>query len=444
MNFAKQAEKNFTPIMLEEFGVLAFKVELNTEFVSPGTAPSAGTAYSTWDYKHQPRVADWGTYVFGWVKEEETNLWYYWVPALPTTVVTKKGTDPVFGPIQIHKKIDYLSSSIPDRGTIFDNGDSNLVDILGANVVDINNVQVTHGSGRIVENVSVREFSGEVGGIEIVTVDNSVVVSVDQINDERSGTLLDVTTEDILASTRPNGWAATDLGVFADVKKVRHNHWQRISRKATGFPLGKANAIEEETTGSILWPAVLKDYKFIKVSNDMQSDQDYYLRFGGDDGAEDRIYGFQILFSYSMRDPYAGDVRLVKRKWMQKEKLDAVVEGEMLPSGLDIRGRALTINLPECLHGVIEAKEYNFVTDDMSDRFAMLFHRNMNWSVPATNLTEWPEKIVQPKSELVNGMYFCEEWIYYRPAQFFDYEAQNKYMTLSLSPASYYQWQTGF
>ena len=418
-------------------GVSDFKVARNYGTPKPDFPVAAGTTYANaTNMTSRPELGGlWDSYVAAQSEPAGNRLvWQYFVASLPTTPTVASRIDPLWGPVFDHAFLDLITNTRQDRGELFELAQVALSystdGTTAAGAMSYSDDGTTEAGplmlnvSRMIEDVKEQDLGQGLCRVVLTTVENGVVTAAEQVLDAVSGKLVPLKTENILSPDAP---AAHDLDAvreYAETAKVRHNHWLRTTRRGSGLPASRAEAVPFFTTGTILWPAVLDKYEVLRFSND-HADEGYDRDWLGAGNPEEQLYGHVPVISFTMRKPYSTPVKMEMRRWFQVEPPEVTVDPEMLESEVKVAGRSMNFTIPECLHGSLLFEEYSYslVRQTSPDTgttysYSWRFHNDVSWRFTATNVTDWPATVRRFQAREVNGGYECEERIYHKPTNY--------------------------
>lgn len=379
-------DNQFELLPSPDLGYWQFRVARSDANLAPDSAIAAGTLYSATALVSRPLVNRWGAYVAAQTeKADGGHTWQYFVRALPTTAAVEETLDnALWGKVWRHSYLDLLSNSRPDRGDDYSTATS------AVNVTLNSGATLTLNAGGNVELQSIRYVldvqEQDMGqGLCKVMVDTvaskTLVVQEDGVN-EVTGIKETITKTWTLSGTKPEGAGVNSSGVFTIVGREGHNLWLSTTRPVSGYPVGQANALTWDTLGRMYWPAVMKAFRWTQVWDSV-------------------ALKFKRLLSYSMKDPYAGDVPLTIAKWWQKDEFVIPVPADLSARSIQVRGHLNSFVIPECLHGPFYYLEQNYIAETVG----VPTYRNvmMSWWFTSTPNTDWPATFTRISQEPRNG-----------------------------------------
>lgn len=411
-----------------EPGYDAIRVPIPMSTIQPGSAIAAGTTFDAAAVPLKFRAAEgWGSYVAGRRVTEPPNLvWQHFVRALPTTpTVAEAEFHPVFGRTFEHTYDDLITNSRPDRGDAFSVSTGALSGWDGsASTGALTAWTGSAGSAisllnvRVVLDCTETDQGQGLCEVKVRTVENAeALIEDDKGVDEETGELIPEEATHTLTSTRPEGSAADAEGYVTLVTKAEHNWYVSTRSKAVTGPINLANALTWTKTERtpVYWPPVLLSYELLAILDEGSA---YWHK----------------RFNYSVMAAYTGDVKVHYSQWWQKTRPNEVTATEMLPTAISIRREwNETISIEPCLHSAITLTE-----DAYAGRYPWGgvpptgFLQTINYSVPATNVTAWPDTVTKMESDPYKGGYKCLKRVIDKPV------STVQGITISLTP-----WRSG-
>lgn len=400
------SDDNFQIFPSAEPGEWDIRVAFSISNQREGSVDAAGTTYSAClGLGGKPYVDVWGAYKAGRIENNVPgSLWRWFYKSIPTYPRVSEGLDPIFGRTLIFSYETYKSATRPDVA-------DEIPATAGAVYLTLNsggNVTLNAGGNveledvRVVRAVDVKDLGQNLCEVSIITVASKEVTHAEDIVDEETGRKLTVSKTYTLQANKPDGsGVVASTGLYTEVSRLEHNLWLSTTQPASALPATREAAVPVETIGfGGLWPAVLDSYNFTRVL------------IGGSDSEQ--------LLSYTLRDDYGGDVKIITREWFQFDPPTVALPTQMLPSEIKVGGRDLGFTIPRCLHGVFVAEEWNGIIDMSADNTSYTLSTNqmLVWTYAPTALTDWPETITRLSVRYTRGGYRCKEELIHRPTDY--------------------------
>lgn len=398
------ADGTFQLVPSPEPGVWDFRVFCNYGVPNLSSAIAAGTTYANaTGLSQRPHLSDATAAAYVAARREEVGVCMFWqnfVRALPTTPTITERTDPIFGRCFDHAYDDLASNTAPDVADTISVTAYLLVNEDGDFLVNEDGDTLASPGTAIVRAIRTEDLLQGLQHVVVTTAANAEVQKTTTELDEESGTMQDVTRIYTITATRPTASGLnTTTGLFTEVETYEHNIWLSTRRKASGLPSSRAAAVAWDTTGSILWPPVLQSCESIII---LDSDNTTYVK----------------IYNPVLREAFAGDVKVTKRRWFQYTPLTITAPQAMLPSDIRARGRELSVAIEPCLHGEVVIEEHNTIAHVVSGGFIDEANQMVVWTFAATAQTDWLETITMTRQTFTRGGYDCLEEIYYRPENY--------------------------
>ena len=407
-----------------EPGYDAIRVPIPMSTILPGTAIAAGTTFAAAAVPLKFRAADgWGSYVAGRRVTEPPNIvWQHFVRALPTTpTVAEAEFHPIFGRTFEHTYDDLITNSRPDRGDAFSVSTGSLSGWDGsASTGALTAWTGSAGSaisllnGRVVLDCTETDQGQGLCEVKVTTVENAeAIIEEDKGIDEETGELDTQTQTHTLTSTRPEGADTDSEGYYTLVTRQAHNWYVQTTAKGISGPVNQATAITWTKTerSPVYWPPVLLSHEFVAI---LDSGSAYWHK----------------RFNYSIKAAYTGDVKVHYSQWWQATEPQEVTAIEMLPTAIYIKREwNEVINVDPCLHPAITVEEVAAAGLYPWTGFPDTgFYRNINYAVPATNYTDWPQEVVKMEVTPYRGGFKCLKRVIDRPV------STTEGVTITLTP----------
>lgn len=379
-------------------GKFDFRVRRNDSELGPNDAVIAGTTYALSGLSEQPAVDVWGSYVAAGIDPGPEGSGFHWqnfVSALPTTPTVTEKIDPFWGKVYEVKYLDLVTNTKPDRGSFYGSLEAfTLQNGTAFTTISLAAFQA-YGSGTgLVLDVTETDKGQGLCEVSLIIPANPLVTETDQVVDEESGSLINLTKTTQITTTQPSGSAPNSFGIYTESKRKEHNIYETLTQPVSGLPLSRAAAIVVQSMGSISWPAVLEGVGNIYVI-----------------GSDEK---WNNLIANSVREPHADAVKVTTRFWQQNTQPSFSDPVSLIPAAISIRAVNQSFSIPETLHSALTFQEFEYVVS-LDGGTDYLYHQMVIWSVSATNYTEWPATLVRLQVDFKKGMYICREQTYYRP-----------------------------
>jgi hypothetical protein len=374
--------REFETLTLPNIAARCFIVRVADDQIRPDNIPAAGTAYNAATNKLPNRILQdiWGSYVYGWPIDAPTDYSAFaFVPALPTTPTVKQRIDNIWGVVLDHT---YYCLRIPDLPNVADTA----VSVLGASY-----------STRYVIGVSEpREMSGEVIEVTVTTAAAASVTQTDKPIDPETNIATTRTRTWTVAAASPEPSSINASGEYTKVEQISHRTFLSTTQSATTLPTSQGAALTWNSMESLdrAWPAVLENYKFYTVVTSSAATK------------------VTDLFTYRLRQPFAGEVKVENKLWWQSTPLNIDPQNPMIASGIRVNGNLLSFSIPDCLHDTFIYREQNYFLTETGGTLGMLI-----FGFGATADTDWPDTITKVKQTFKNGGYEIFQQVFYRPAE---------------------------
>jgi hypothetical protein len=199
--------------------------------------------------------------------------------------------------------------------------------------------------------------------------------------EDRTGDVYLVTQEIVPASE-----VVTTGSVDEDGEVVLYSEYSACYAIKTTQTIASTAVREWVDIQTYEWPAVLESITF--------------KAWPRRDGKADEIHA-DVRFKEGYNGPQKVDVR----QWWQKEPYEVTPPTPMLAKGFSYTCPIFKISVPPCLHDEITFSPVTTGTTDPNYEFT-----TDSWSVPATNLTDWPEEIVWSEAKPHRGGYTVTEY----------------------------------
>jgi len=110
------------------------------------------------------------------------------------------------------------------------------------------------------------------------------------------------------------------------------------------------------------------------------------------------------------RSAFTGPQEVAVTQYWQKDPYTPTSPQQMIPKGLRFQCMYFTVDLPPCLHPVVDF----FVSTGTNDPVWEPYSETESFE--ATNFTDWPDTIEWSESKPYMGGYLVTEWVINKPS----------------------------
>lgn len=385
-----------TPFNTGITGVDAVRVLVPRSTYKPALLPTVGDTYKSTKLPKQ-NMEHWQDYVYSGTASDAPDgyIGFWFLPALPTASQIIYVDDDIWGQTQVYTLIDKTNAAPPEIYTEYPAASSRYV-------LRVDPVESSFGSA-----VQMRR---------ITTVGSRTATQIDNPIDPDTNVATTRTRTWTLATTSPSPTSVDGTGYYTSVEQVSYRLFLSTTQAATTLPTSEGAALTWPSMESldIAWPAVLQSYNFYTIL----------------DGSASKV---KDLLTYSLREPFAGEVKVENKLWWQATPLIMEPENQMISAGIRVGGNLMSFSIPECLHETFIYREQNLIIDGTSGALGMLI-----FAFGATEDTDWPDTITRIKQEFKGGGYQILKQVFYKPTQDGAEQALSVSVGPNTSTISYY------
>lgn len=371
---------------------LGFTLKVNAQKWQPNTTLADATTYAALDLGglDKPGVNEsWGDYILA---------------APPEMAESQDGDDPAAwliltflrsstGPARVGGSYSSTAPLPPDKF------------ILNATLAETHNQVVPYGTAPPSTTGILESSVKPLNGIHSL-MNKKAVLSYDGtplyswVMDEETGKGYPVMEQVVPAGTEGSEIIAAD-GEF-DTVMPYNAHWSILTRRKT-TTLSSVPEVKTVTRRTpVNWPARLNYHAFLAVYDQVD------------------VY-WKKEMNHMLLAAYTGDVLIEVSTWWQKTAPAPITPVEMMPTGIVIpRKWSDSISIRPCLHPEIVVSEPLVVGPFPFTGMPNVGIRNVTYRVPATNVVDWPDYVLQLEPERYQGGYRCVQEKIFKPATVVD------------------------
>lgn len=375
---AQEPQQGWVPT--EDASVRQFWVLVNCDDITESNMPSEGvTTFGAFRLKTQAMIhSSWNAYIFVECGAAATQGFMRFYFAKSATSLEKTGrshtSEEPLPPGQfLQAAVIETRNQIVPAGSAADTG----ADVLSSSVEPINGVRSRMQTSAVLSYDGTPLYSWAL--------------------DEETGKGYLVTEEAVPAGTQGSTEVGSD-GLFSDVRPVNAFWSIKTTKKTTTLDSTPVTYTKTERS-PVYWPAVLLSHKFQMVLD-----------------ASSLAYWHKKLF-YSLKAAYTGDVQVAYSEWWQKSEPSPISAIEMIPTSIHIpREWSEDISIPECLHPLFEVTE-GIIGGPFpyTGSSSLVGIQTARYSVPATNVTDWPDEVVKLDVDPYMGGFKCVKRVVQKP-----------------------------